>query len=148
MKKRSFKQLDTVLRYRKLLEDQKNAALAEATRIHLRELEELESFREQRTKHAEELREKEKKGVSIKEVVFYIPYLKSLKQSEQAQVEITDKASQRVTLARQELIEASKQHKIIETLKDNLRQEYEEELRTTEQKFLNEIAANRFILNR
>ena len=148
MKKHQLKQLDTVLRYRKLLEDQRNAALAEADRVHRRALEQLETISEQRNKSVEELWEKEKKGVSINEVVTYTPYLKSLKQNEQSQMEITDKASQKVTLARQELIEARKQYKIIEKLKDNLSQEYEEELRTAEQKFLNEIAANRFILNR
>lgn len=148
MRKNRFKQLDMVLRYRKLQEDQKSVAFAEVTRIHRRELEQLEAIRAQRSKYAEELWEKEAKGVAIKEVMLYMPYLKSLKQSEQAQMEITDKASQRVTLAHQELIEARKQYKIIETLKDNMQQEYEEELRTAEQKFLDEIATNRFILNK
>jgi len=146
MKKRRFKQLDTVLRYRKLLEDQKNAALAEAVRIHQHELEQLKSIGKLREKYTEELQEKQTKGVSINEVRLYIPYLKSLEQREQTQMEITDKASQKETLARQELIEASKQYKIIEKLRDNSQQEYEEELRIAEQKFLDDIAANRFIL--
>jgi len=147
MKKRRFKQLDTVLRYRKLLEDQKNAALAEAVRIHQHELEQLKSFGKLREKYTEELQEKQTKGVSINEVQLYIPYLKSLEQREQTQMEITDKASQKETLARQELIEASKQYKIIEKLRDNSQQEYKKELRVAEQKFLDDIAANRFILN-
>jgi len=148
MKKHRFKQLDTVLRHRKLLEDQKKVALAEVARIHQRELAQLESIRKSRNKYAEELWERQKNGVSINEVLLYIPYLKSLEQREQAQMEITDKASQKEALARQELIEASKQYKIIEKLKDNLQQEYEEELRIAERKFLDEIATNRFILNR
>lgn len=138
--------LETVLKYRQFLEDQKLAALAEAQRILEEEKEKARKLIDMRAQYFAALREETKKEeLSINMLSFYQAYIFYLDRSIERQNKIVERARAVVVEKQQELIEAKKQKEVMVKLRERAWQAYKYEEDRRDQIALDETASIKFI---
>ncbi len=142
MKKFAFA-LQPVLDHRKRIEDEKQLVVAQRKRALDEAERELERLNEEFRVHAAMLRDKHKK-LETRELQSIYAHLQFLDRCIVAQIRIV--AERRVALdrARAELLEASKEKKVVEKLKERRREAYVKEEQRVEQKELDDGNARRF----
>ena len=138
--------LETVLKYRQFLEDQKLVALAEAQRILEEEKEKARKLIDMRAQYCAALREETKKEeLSINMLSFYQAYIFYLDRSIERQNKIVARARAVVVEKQQELIEARKQKEVMVKLKERAWKVYKYEEDRRDQIALDETASIKFI---
>lgn len=133
--------LEKILRYKRLLKEQKQAELAKAYHEfheHRRELERLGRLREEGRKSLLSGR------LSPALIMHKVAYVALMDKRVSAQNAATEAAWQKVRERRDLLIEANKEEQILEKLKERKRQEYRHYVEVTMQKELDEVAASAF----
>lgn len=142
MKKFAFA-LQPVLDHRKRIEDEKQLVVAQRKRALDDAERELERLNEEFRLHAAMLRDKHKK-LETRELQSIYAHLQFLDRCIVAQIRIV--AERRVALdkARAELLEASREKKVVEKLKERRREAYAIEEQRVEQKELDDGNARRF----
>jgi flagellar protein FliJ len=135
--------LQPVLDHRKRIEDEKQLVVAQRQRALDEAERELERLNREFRSHAAMLREKHKK-LETRELQSIYAHLQFLDRCTVAQIRIV--AERRVALdrARAELLEASKEKKIVEKLKERRREAFVVEEQRVEQKELDDGNARRF----
>jgi flagellar protein FliJ len=135
--------LQPVLDHRKRIEDEKQLVVAQRKRALDEAERELERLNEEFRLHAAMLRDKHKK-LETRELQCIYAHLQFLDRCIVAQIRIV--AERRVALdrARAELLEASKEKKVVEKLKERRREAYVLEEQRVEQKELDDGNARRF----
>jgi len=131
--------LAQLLKYRKSIEDQRQIALALIKEKRYREEEKLFHTREAQRSYQKELQN------THGEASLYLPYLNSLSQNAFSQKRMLQDLQGQVLEATDELVEASKSRKTVEKLRDRERERYKQYLLEQERKYLDELAADRFI---
>ena len=136
--------LESVLRHRKLVEENLQKELAILRLSLVDEREKLRNFKESRSKFLEELKRKQEEGTTISDVFLYLPFIEQLSKDIEKQKKNVLELENDVEQKRQDLVEATKKKKTLEKLKDKGLKAYKQEMTKDEQEFMNEVAVNRF----
>lgn len=126
------------------LEDQKKSKYGEANEELKRQKDKLNVLYEERAHQYELMREKGRTGVTPKDLIIYNNYMDRLKRSIEIQLVVVAQAKKNVEKARLELVEAAKQRKMFETLKEKKLEEYWEDYYKKEQAQLDEIVSYKY----
>ena len=134
--------LEKVLDLRKRKEQERERELANLKELLMR----AEAFLEELKKEAVKISGKmsalqgeSKERLDIKELLRYYDYLEGLRKNISLQITQIKKLITDIEKKREELIQASKERKIIEKLKDNQYKKFKKTLDAWEQKFLDEV---------
>lgn len=128
--------LETLLKYRKTIEDQYRMELASLREKQLFEQEKMFDIRE-----SQRMLQKNIQNNSPNSLL----YLEELSRQSIVQRKILSKLDQEITEKRNKLIDASKSRKMIEKLKEKKLDEYKQDLNIKENKAIDELTTNRFL---
>jgi len=126
------------------LEDLKKAKFGEANEELKLQTDKLSVLINEQKLQYETMKEKNKKGITPKDFIVYNNYMQRLKQAIEIQKQVVERAKQAVENARRELVEAAKERKKFETLKEKKLEEYWEEYYKKEQLALDEIVSYKY----
>ncbi len=142
MKRFSF-QFETVLQVREQEEQKKQSELAEHE-SELKELEEqIEDLRGAYRKAQEEMRKLQSGSISVEYIRIVKNRLNGLTNEMSKKMELYKEKRRKVEEVRRELVEASRRKRAMEILKEQEWEEYLEEYRKEEQKFLDDVNSSR-----
>ena len=134
----------SILDLKTRLEDQKKSKYGEANEELKQQQDKLNVLFEERTYQYNLMRDKVKSGLTPKELIVYNNYMERLRRSIEIQKVVVEKAKKAVEQARLELVEAAKQRKMFETLKEKQLEEYWEDYYKKEQAQLDEIVSYKY----
>lgn len=141
--------LESVLRYRQFLEDQKLAVFAEKQRILENEKAKKTELKNLRRQYFEALRqESRKEEVDITIMSFFQSYIFFLDRRVTEQTEVVARAQGAAQLAQLELVEARKQREVLVKLKEKKFKEYQYEEERLAQLQLDDVASIKYIRNK
>lgn len=136
--------LQTVLDYRKNLEERILNAFSEKKReLELEELR-LQNLIEEKNNIVCELKNMQNRLLPIDDIARYVSYVERIRENEKKQNMIIAQTSEQLETKRVELLEAVKKRKVIEMLKDRHAEEYLNVERAFEQKNSDEMAVLKF----
>jgi len=145
MPKRFVFRLQAVLNHRQRIEEIKRRGFIQANLRRLQEKKRLDYFYRAKDLGLESLHRLERPGViDLDQVRFYYDYQFGLGCNIERQSRRLKEAAEAVERAKQELIQASKDKKVLENLKEKHFHEYLLDLDRQEQKFLDDIATGRY----
>ncbi|MBN1277434.1 MAG: flagellar export protein FliJ [Deltaproteobacteria bacterium] len=136
--------LESVLNHKAFIEEQLQKELAVFKAILEDEKNHLGKLINTKKRLTAELQEKQKDGTSISEIILYIKFIDQLINDADKQKKKILDAEKRLEKKRDELIEAMKNKKTLEKLKEKKMNEYWEDLSSNERDFMNEVAINGF----
>ncbi|MBF0524549.1 MAG: flagellar export protein FliJ [Deltaproteobacteria bacterium] len=136
--------LETLLRLRIQEEEQQLLKFSESTRMLQEEEAKLTALKEMETRYTEEYRVKQQQGVDLAELTIYRNFFRRLSQELLEQMDAIRKAQEYQGKCRQDLIDATKKKKILETLKAHQFTAWRKEQNMKETKLLDEVAITRF----
>ncbi len=131
--------LAQLLKYRKLIEDQRRTALAMIKGKQYREEEKLFHIQETQRSYQQQLQNTQGK------TSLHLSYLDALSQDNFFQRKILQELHGQALKATDELVEASKSRKTVEKLRDKKMEQYKQYMIQQERKELDELAAGRFV---
>ncbi len=144
MKKFEFR-LQRVLEIKEEIEKQKEREFGEAQKVVLDIIYNIEVMNRQYHQCCEEIEQKtSQEHVDTIEMQNYYCYIRKIKNDTEQLYEKKRKAEAEVERRRVVLIEASKDRKVLENLKERKINLYQEELNRFEQNVIDEIASNKF----
>lgn len=136
--------LQTVLKLKEQLEQNAKNNLGKATKVLEQEekaLEELFVYKEELIKS---FKEKSKQGTNVQELINHNNYLLKLNKRIKNQNQNVDIARRNVDKQRQVLVEASREKKVLEKLREKKFEEYMKEEYKKEQKITDEIVSYKY----
>jgi len=136
--------LEALRRYRNFQEELIQKELAEAQRSRDREMDLLDELIDKRVRAEQGLRSEQEKSTSGPHIALYDNYLKRLSEDIRNQQKSVKAAEAVCEQKMRALLEAMQKRKALDKLKTKGLQTYIETLNHQEQKFLNELALNRF----
>jgi len=143
MKKFKFR-FETVLKVKEKKEEQLKREFMQLIALKIRQENLLMEIEKERQEKAKEKFNEKQTGTDIQTLIFYEEYTNLLRK----QIEETEKRikelQEKADIKREELIEASKQKKIFERLKQSDFNEFKNLVLKNEQQLLDEIAVNKF----
>jgi len=128
-----------LLKYRKSIEDERRTALAVIKEKQYKEEEKLFHTQETQRAYQKQLQDTQD------ETPLHPLYLEALARDALAQRKTLQQINGQVLKATDEVIEASKSRKTVEKLRDKKMEQYRQYMLQQERKYLDEIAAGRFI---
>ncbi len=137
--------LQSVLDHRQHLEDLAFNAFALKQRAQMDCEEQIAWMRAEMERAREELYRREERGMLAQEYVLANEYVTVLRLQVLRNQARLPQLKAETDAARQLLIEATRQRKVLEILRDRHRQEYEAEQRAQEQRVLDEVAVGSFV---
>lgn len=137
-------QFQSILDLKIRLEDFKKSKYGEAVEELRVQNEKLNVLMDERSLQYNLMKEKQKSGITPKEFITYNNYMERLKKSIEIQKTVVKKAKDAVEKTRLELVEAARERKMFETLKEKKMEEYWEEYYRKEQLQLDEIASYKY----
>jgi flagellar FliJ protein len=136
--------LQTVLDYRKNIEERILNDFSEKKReLELEELK-LQNLIEEKNNLVHELRNMQNLSLHVDDIARYVSYVEQVRENEKKQNMIITQTSEQLEIKRNELLEAVKKRKVIERLKDRHAEEYLNAERAFEQKNSDEMAVLKF----
>lgn len=136
--------LESVLNHKAFIEEQLQKELAVFKAILEDEKNHLSKLINTKKRLTAELQEKQKNGTSVSEIILYIKFIDQLLNDADKQKKNILDAEKRLEKKRDELIEAMKNKKTLEKLKEKKLNEYREDVSNNERDFMNEVAINGF----
>lgn len=138
--------LESVLNYRRTIEENLLKELSELRRQLSHEEDRLKMMIFEKDGHINDLGSLQKGGVTlqIEDIKLYFSYLNGLELKIKNQGDIIKKCQERVDKKLAEVVDAMKNRKILEVIKERGYREYTREINLKEQRLLDEIAVNRF----
>ena len=136
--------LEPVLNHRRLIEEtlQKDLAIL---RISLSdENEKLLTYEESRVKLLEELQQIQKEGTTTSDILLYLPFIEQVSKDIERQKKRVLELEKQVEQNLKDLLEATKNKKALQKLKEKAFKTYNQKLIKNEQDFLNEVAVSQF----
>jgi len=134
--------LDNVLEFRKQVEDQYKRELASLKLLLLKEEKFLRDLEQKKAAMQETLKAQQCDTLNMDEILNYYNYLSVCRQKIVDQIAVINQCIELIETKRNELVNASKEKKIIEKLKDNQYQEFKQLLDRIETKMIDEIATS------
>lgn len=136
--------LQTVLDYRKNIEERILNAFSEKKReLEMEEIK-LQNMIEEKSFIIGQLREMQNQSLHIDDIARHVSYIERIRENEKKQNMVIAQASRQLEAKRMELLEAVKKRKVIEMLKDRHAEEYANAERALEQKKSDEMAVVKF----
>lgn len=139
--------LEAALNYRKTLEEIKLVEFSEAKKKLEREKELLAWIQTEQSATIEQLKNMKGQFFHASDIALYLSYVKLFKEKEILQHGTIEKVSKEVEILREALLEAVKNRKIMDNLKDRQLIEYNEDMAAYERKVEDETAVLRYIRN-
>jgi flagellar protein FliJ len=140
--------LETVLTHRKHAEDALRKELAQIQSA-LREAEQkMAGLDETITENLATIYGKQRDGASVTDITLYDNYIKLLSRERGRQVQRIRQMEHRLVQKRDVVVEAMKERKILERLKEKELEAYQKELERKERILMSEIAINGFNMRR
>ncbi|RLF97400.1 MAG: flagellar export protein FliJ [Candidatus Wolframiiraptor sp.] len=136
--------LESLLSYRKFIEDKLQRELNEFKRLLEEEKEKMKAYKDKRKLILDKLKEKECEDLSITELTVCISFIEILSEDIEQQKKMLKEMDDKLEQKRQDLIEAQKKKKMLEKLKLKQWKFYLHDLNKKEEKFLSEVTINRF----
>jgi flagellar protein FliJ len=136
--------MQSVLEYRINIEEKLHNEFSEKKRELDAERSKMKSLVQERLNLVSEMRAMQDKPLPADDFAVYISYVKQVRQNEKKQKLVIHQVKEQVESKRVELIEAVKQRKIMEKLKQQHLEEYNNNLRDLEQKASDEMAVLKF----
>lgn len=136
--------LESVLRYRKSIEDDVKRDLSALGKILTDTEEILVSLQDEHGRSVKELELMQKGGISLTELEMYRNFQKNLKEKIQSQKEQLKKVKIDWENKMDELVDASKEKRVLEVLKEKKAEAYRYDFAKSDQKEMDEVASNRF----
>ncbi len=137
--------LQAVLDQRQVIEDNLKRELAEIRQQIMLSQKQLESLTMKAIHTATALKKEQAEAFSSDQVVIYHTYLKRLAERITRQQTVINEIQEEESVKQGELIEAMKKRQILEKLKDQGRDRFNQEMLKKEMSFIDEIAVNRFV---
>lgn len=143
MKRFNFR-LQRVLDIKSTIEKVKNKDFLTANSEFLKAVNKLQKFVDTRNKYQENLHQVEKKGIEITYINFYFRYFRMLENQISFQHRMIDIAREEMEKRRLILIDAVKERRILERLKEKKREQFNYEFSKEEQLLSDEISGRKF----
>jgi flagellar FliJ protein len=137
--------LQSVLDCRKASEENKLLAFSEKTRELAAEKETLDRLRTERFRLAEQLRQTAGRALDADFLLLQVRSIKQMLKLEKKQKEHIHRVSQELENRKEELLDAMKQRKTMETLRDRKFSEFRENLASLDRRQADETSIARFI---
>jgi len=137
--------LQTVLDHRQFIEDNLKKEFAEIRQRAMAAQQQLESLKRKEMDTAAALKLEQVEGISSNQVVAYHAYLKLLSDRLNRQKKVANEIKDRESEKQDELLEAMKKRQILEKLKDQDLDRYNQVMLKKERTFIDEIAVNQFV---
>jgi flagellar FliJ protein len=137
--------LKTVLNHRRFIEEKLQKELGQLKEILFKERKILSDVRRTREQLSKELQDKQRQIITISETLLHVRFIEQLLRREDQQEEKILIAEKEVEQKREDLIEAMKNRKALEKLKEKGLQTYKHNRMRKEREFMNEMAAVRFV---
>ena len=143
MKKYRFN-LEPVLNHRRLIEEtlQKDLSILKISLID--ENEKLLTYEESRVKLLGELQQIQKEGTTTSDILLYLPFIEQVSKDIERQKKKVLELEKKVEQNLKDLLEATKNKKALQKLKEKAFKTYNQKLIKNEQEFLNEVAVSQF----
>lgn len=136
--------LETVLKVKKIRENQAKACLLNLQQHYQKEENVLKKMEEDCLYYQKDLREKKQTVCDLAELKLYADYFQSAFLNIAQQKDVLSELEHKVNRQRDELVGKVKERKIIENLKEKKYLQFKRELMHKEQNFLDEIATNKY----
>ena len=136
--------LEPVLNHRRLVEEtlQKDLAILKISLID--ENERLITYEESRVQLLEELQQIQKEGTTTSDILLYLPFIEQVSKDIEKQKKRVLELEKQVEQNLKDLLEAIKNKKALQKLKEKAFKTYNQKLIKNEQDFLNEVAVSQF----
>ncbi len=136
--------LEPVLNHRRLVEEtlQKDLAILKISLID--ENEKLLTYEESRVKLLGELQQIQKEGTTTSDILLYLPFIEQVSKDIERQKKRVLELEKKVEQNLKDLLEATKNKKALQKLKEKAFKTYNQKLIKNEQDFLNEVAVSQF----
>ena len=140
--KRFIYNLQSVLKYRNIREDQEKEAFGKAEQKYKEELKKEEEIKHFQTEKYSELRGQISDGKSIdfQQVLMRKSHLEVLKGQVEEQEKTREEAEEKKEEKREDLVKAVKDRKILDKDKEKKKEQWEKVMKKAEEEFLNEVA--------
>jgi flagellar protein FliJ len=136
--------LQSVLDYRKNIEEKNLNVFSEKKRELEAEELKLQNLIEERLNLIGELRKMQNKPLHVDDISGRVSYIEQIKENEEKQNNVIALVKEQLEAKRIELLEAVKKRKVMERLKESHAEEYESSIRALEQKNSDEMAVLKF----
>ncbi len=146
MQKFHFK-LQRLLDFRKIREEQAQAEFAKATRVFLHEKEILQQLKNKLTETLEGLKQEQARPSSLLMLKMFQDYIDTTREGIKIQAGRVAAAADKRQICLRLFEEASRRRKIVDSLREKKLEQYQEEVLQEEQKFLDDLAGQRYIRN-
>jgi flagellar protein FliJ len=139
---------ESSLNYRKTVEEKKLVEFSEGKKKMKKEKELLEEIQREQYIIMEQFKKMQEHNFHSPDVDLYLAYITLFKEKEALQKEIVIKVNQEVEILRKELLEAVKNRKIMDTLKERQLREFNENIAVYERKTADETAVLSYVRNK
>jgi flagellar protein FliJ len=139
---------ESSLNYRKTIEEKKLVEFSEGKKRIEREKELLEGIQREQLIVMEQFKNMQEHLFDSSDVALYLAYITLSKEKEALQREVVKKVNQEVEMLRKELLEAVKNRKIMDNLKERQLREFNENIAVYERKSADETAVLSYVRNK
>lgn len=140
--KKFYFPLHTVLNYKQQVLDNLRNEQAQIMSDIFKAEQRIEDLQSQNRSWAQELQEKQMKGMSVREMGTYANYLNNLQVREKLEKEALARLEERKEEKRKEVVAAKTETASIELLKEKKLAQYEYEVQKSEEQFIEEFVSN------
>lgn len=137
--------LEPVLNHREFLEKKLQAELGALKKVAEEEQRRMRAYKKAKNTFLEELKQKQSQSMTMSEIMLYVSFVERLSKDIEKQKEKVADVEKKLEKGVEDLIEAKKNKKTLEKIKNNKAKEYHNALLKKEQAFLNEVATTRFV---
>ena len=142
MRRFRFK-FEPVLRYRRMMEEQRKLEFAQAMAVYDLALSRLNEVLKRMEDVKRELEHREEEGLTASEAQLYLRYLSLLKEIEAERREELRRAEEKMKTAREKLMESRRDKRAIEILREKEMERFNEEFKREELKLIDEVSINK-----
>jgi len=136
--------LQTVLEYRKVLEEKMLLRFSEAARCLDKEKRQLELLEQEKFNLVGILKDLQKNATPVENITLLVRYIGELQTRENGQWEIIREVSMDLETKRKELLESVQKRKILEKLREKNLEDYQHHLADSDRKVMDEMGITRF----
>jgi len=136
--------LQSVLEYRLNVEEKVQGEFSDVKRFLEEQKDVLKALVQERENLINELRQMQRGNIKAGDISTVVAYVEAVREKEKIQTGVIEKAAENVEAKRLELVEAVKNRKVMENLRDKHADEYRKNISELEQKNSDEMAVLKF----